>query len=258
MTTAEAQAVNSFVFKTSLESTQLTGRRAANLAEFEAGLREADGSTLYHHTHRFYRVQSFLGAWNRSDFGLWVGNNLKEEAVAERMASLDTRDYPNLLELQKALLETLEPLRGDPDRWNRRVPPGLEFHFCRSVSLVLPTGYEVHNLEEFLRALSHIDLACLYYHLIEAPLHYHGDPRPFANDFSNWLADLGFTEEAQALAELNPYAGDLETLRTRVIGVFRRDRMRAALRRVVDRLGREGAGEPAALWLKRWHQESKR
>ena len=246
-----------FTFKTSIESTQLTGRKAANLAELKAGLEQADGPTLYHHTHRFYRTHSFLGAWNRSDFGWWAGDHLKEEALAERMAALDTRDYPTLAALQQALLKTLEPLEGDPDRWTRRVPPGMEFHFCRSVSLVLPTGHRVRNLEEFLQALVHIDLASLYYHLIEAPLHYHGAPRPFANDFSNWLFELGLTGEAQALADLNPYSGDLEDLRGRVISLFRRDRLKAALRRVVDRVGRENAGEPAAQWLRRWHREAR-
>ncbi|HVM32656.1 MAG TPA: DUF5752 family protein [bacterium] len=250
--TSDGSAPAPFIFRTSVESIQLTGRKAANLAELHAGLREAEGSTIYHHTHRFYRAHSFLGAWNRSDFALWAANNLKEEALAERMAALDTRDYPNLEALKQALLETLAPLEAEPDRWQRKVPAGLEFHFCKSISLVFPAGYEAKNLEDFLEALERVDLASLYFHLIESPLHAHGRARPFANDFSNWLAELGFEAQAKSLAELNPYSGDLESLRTRALGLFRKNRFQAAVHRAVGRVERESAGEAASHWLQRW------
>jgi Family of unknown function (DUF5752) len=241
-----------FIFKTSVETIQLTDRKAGSLAELEAGLRESDGPTIYHHTHRFYRVHSFLGAWNRSDFALWAANNLKEEAVAERMAALDTRDFPSLEGLKQALLDCLTPLKENPDRWNRRVPQGLEFHFCRSVSLTFPVGYEASNLGQFLQALEHMDLSCLYYHLIEAPLHYHGDPRPYPNDFSNWLAALGLGEEAKALAELDPYRGDLESLRSRALELFRKKGPLAEVKPLAARVEQEAK----AAWLNNWRQEA--
>ncbi|MGH7740374.1 MAG: DUF5752 family protein, partial [bacterium] len=132
---------------------------------------------------------------------------------------------------------------------------GLEFHFCRSVSLIFSAGYQTNNLEEFLGALERVDSSCLYYHLIEAPLHYHGEPRPYPNDFSNWLADMGFENEAKAVAELNPYSGDLESLRIRVLETFRKNRFQAAVKRVIQRIGHESSGEAAAHWLQRWRRE---
>lgn len=243
-----------FLFMTSVEAVQLTGRKAASLLELYLYLKEAEGSSLYHHTHRFYRAHSFLGSADRSDFALWMANNLKEEALAERIGALDLRDYRTLEEVRAALLACLEPLMGDKERWVRRVPPGLEFHFCRSVSLVLPSGYEAHNLEEFILALEQVDTSCLYHHLIEAPLHFHGPERAFANDFSQWLADSGFPEQAQAVAAIDPYEGDLEFLREKLITVFRPDRFRAAARRVMDRLARNPSGEAASAWLRRWRK----
>ena len=233
---------------------QLTGRRAGSLLELYLGLKEAEGSSLYHHTHRFYRSHSFLGPADRSDFALWVGNNLKEEAVAESMGALDLRDYHTLEEVRGALLSCMEPLMEDKARWSRRVTPGLEFHFCKSVSLVLPAGYEARNLEEFLQALERVDVSSLYYHLIEAPLHFHGEAREFPNDFSHWLAGAGFPGEAGSLAKVDPYQGDLEALRQKLIAVFQKERLRAAARRVVDRLSRNPEGEAAAVWLKRWRR----
>jgi len=247
--------MEAFTFMTSVESVQLTGRRAASLMELYLGLGEAEGSCLYHHTHRFYRAHSFLGPWDRSDFALWTAQNLKEEAVAERMGSLDPRDYRTLEELRTALLSAMAPLMEEKERWIRRVPPGLEFHFCRSVSLVIPTGYQARNLEEFLNALERVDTASLYYHLIEAPLHYHGEPREFPNDLSQWLADSGLPEQAAAVADIDPYRLDLEALREDLLSIFRKDRLRASLQRALDRLTREPLGEAAAHWLQRWRKE---
>jgi hypothetical protein len=222
--------------------------------ELYLGLKEAEGSTLYHHTHRFYRAHSFLGAWDRSDFALWTAQNLKEEAAAERMGAVDPRDYRTLEGLRKALLEAMEPLLEDKERWTRRVLPGLEFHFCKSVSLVMPTSHEARNLEGFVEALDSVDTSSLYYHLIEAPLHFHGE-RDYPDDFSQWLADSGLVEQAQAVTHIDPYRADLEILREDLLSVFQRDKFRGVLRRAADRLGREPKGEPAAQWLRRWRGE---
>jgi len=243
-----------FIFMTSVEAVQLTGRKAASLMELYLGLGEAEGSTLYHHTHRFYRAHSFLGPWDRSDFALWVSQNLKEEALAERMGSLDLRDYRTLEELRTALLEAMAPLMEDKDRWIRRVPPGLEFHFCKSVSLVLPTGHRARNLEEFQEALERVDIACLYHHLIEAPLHFQGLARRYPNDFSQWLAESGLSREAEALAGVDPYHGDLESARRRLLAALGRGRLREKMQSLAERLEREPSGAPAAQWLRRWRK----
>lgn len=246
---------STFIFMTSVEAVQLTGIRAASLAELDKGLRSVDASSIYHHTHRFYRSHSFLGSADRSDFALWVANNLKESVVAERMGALDLRDFPTIHELGEALLSTMETLRGDPDRWNRRVPPGLEFHFCKSVSLVMQAGYKARNLEEFLQALERVDVSSIYYHLIESPLHTFEKGRRFNNDFSQWLFEAHAMEaQALALAALDPYRSDLEALRRDLLSIFGKDRLRALARRVAERVGRNPSGGAASSWLRRWRK----
>jgi hypothetical protein len=245
-----------FIFMTSVEAIQLTGRKAASLLELYLGLKEAEGACLYHHTHRFYRAHSFLGLLDRSDFADWISQNLKEDVVAERMATLDLRDYQTMEELRPVLLAALETLMEDKHRWTRRVPPGLEFHFCKAVSLVFPTGHQARNLEEFIYALERVDISCIYYHLIEAPLHLHGLTREYANDFSQWLGGLGFTAQARALAEIDPYQDSLESVRQKSISVFLGYPWRAAARRVAERITRDPSGEAAAAWLRRWREDS--
>lgn len=242
-----------FVFMSSVESVQLTGRKAASLLELFLGLEASDGAVVYHHTHRFYRSYSYLGPWDRSDFALWVGQVLKEEALAERLGAVDPRDFTDLAGFKDALLGILGSLLEEKDRWSRRVPAGLEFHFCRAVSLVFPTGHEARNLEEFAAALARVDLASLYYHMIEAPLH-HREKDGYPNDPSRWLAAMGFPQMAEALARVDPYRGDLEGLRADLLRVLKGPTVGSALRHAVNRIGREPAGEPAALWLKQWRE----
>jgi hypothetical protein len=239
-----------FQFMTSVQAVQLTGIRAANLAELSAGLTEVDGSAIYHHTHRFYRAHSFLGDTPLSDFAFWVGENLNEAAISECMAAVDPRDFTTIRELRNALLAVIEPMRATPERWERRVPPGLEFHFCRSVSLILPTGLVARNIEEFADALERVDTTCLYHHLIEAPLHQDGE-RLYRNDFSGWLAGaLGETKLADAVATLNPYRKDLEGLRHDLVVLFRPKRVRRMLASVVAR--QEPVSGLVGAWLRRW------
>jgi hypothetical protein len=242
-----------FIFMTSVQSVQLTGLRAASAAELHAGLSEVDGSSVYHHTHRFYRTHSFLGETPLSDIAFWVGESLQENAAAESIASLDLRDFPTLRDLRNTLLAALATLRDPPDRWNRRVPPGLEFHFCRSVSLILPTGRRAGNLEEFAEAIENVDASCLYFHMIEAPLHLESD-KPGRNDFSYWLeTSLGRKDLADAVEALNPYRGDLEMLRKDLLALLKPGSLRRAVRNVLDR--QEPASEVVASWFRRWRED---
>lgn len=239
-----------FRFMTSVQAVQLTGVRAGNLAELFVGLHEVDGSSVYHHTHRFYRTHSFLGDTPLSDFAFWVGENLNEAAIAERMAAVDPRDHATIRDLRNALAAAIEPMGEESERWARRVPPGLEFHFCRSVSLVLPTGHVARNLEDLVDAIEHVDTTSLYHHLIEAPLHLHAE-RPYRNDLSDWLASaLGETALADAVAALNPYRKDLEGLRRDLIALLRPRRLRRMVASAASR--QEPVSGVVRSWLRRW------
>ena len=242
-----------FRFMTSVEAVQLTGVRASSLADLHTGLQQVDGSSIYHHTHRFYRTHSFLGDTPLSDFALWVGKHLQESALGEEMAALDLRDFASVRELRAALLAKVESARDVPDnRWLRRVPPGLEFHFCRAVSLVLPTGLSARNIEEFMDAVERVDTTSLYHHLIEAPLHADAG-RSYRNEFSEWLAAaLGQTDIAEAIASLDPYRSDLEGLRQDLLAVLQPQRVRRTIARVLKR--HPPASGVVAAWFRRWRE----
>src|ERR1700677_780830 len=230
-----------FVFMTSVEAIQLTGMKASNLAELHEGLQRVDGASIYYHTHRFYRAHPLFRPPDKSDFSLWLSNNLREEAVAERMEALDFKDFHNLQDIGRALLALIEPLQEDKERWYRRVPPGLEFYFCRAVSLVMPIGYEAGDLEEFIHALEEVDVTSLYYHLIEAPLHLETGRR-FNNDFSQWLFNvLKLEEKASVVASVDPYRADLEGLRQDLLAILERNLDQSMTQQMIHRVSHNAA-----------------
>ena len=225
-----------FVFMTSVQSVQLTGLRASSLAQLAAGIAEVDGSSIYHHTHRFYRSHSFLAREPLSDFAFWVRESLRENVLAERLASIDLRDYRSIRDLRNAIEAVLRTLEGESERWERRVPPGLEFHFGRSVSLVFPTGWTAGNLESFAEGVERVDTGSLYHHLIEAPLHLEAESHA-RNDFSLWLETaIGRSDLADAVEALDPYRGSLERLRSDLLGILRPGGLRRKVQKVLGRV----------------------
>jgi hypothetical protein len=253
----DSTQIKPFVFMSSVESVQLTGLKASSLLELFEGLQQMDDSSIYYHTYRFHRLHSFLNSRIQSDFAWWIGENLKELVLAERIQSMDLRQYHSLAEFRQNLMNLLEPLASQEDRWTRHVPSGLEFYFCRATSIVLETGYEAYNLEDFLHGLLQIDLSSIHYHLIEAPLRITASFQ-FKNDFSNWLSQsLHLDPIAQALEALDPYRSNLETLRQDLLRLFKKETLKHMTQRILARLPRDPQGQAiTAQWLQSWRRES--
>ncbi len=240
-----------FIFMTSVQAIGLTGLRAQTLAELHQGLREVDGSSIYHHTYRFLRTLHFLPDTPRSDFASWLSEKLREEEMAEQIAVLDLRAYPALRDLREALLEIIGRARNDPRRWERSAPPGMEFHFGRSTSIVLSAGIEADGRTEFIQALERVDVGSLFYHLVEAPLH-QAAPSEWNNDFSAWLADrFRLIAEAKAIAELDFYQLDLEQIRGRMIGILGGKKWQRAFQRAISRPGPTALAPVVRGWIRR-------
>jgi hypothetical protein len=245
-----------FVFMTSIQAVQLTGIRAGNLAELYAGIQQVDGSSIYHHTYRFLRLLHFLPDTTHSDFAFWIGENLKENSIAERIMALDLRLFSTIRDLRNALLAILEMGQVDLTQWQRPVAAGLDFHFCRSTSIVLPTGFEAVDVETFVAGLGKVDVGSLFYHLVEAPLHQE-KVHDHCNDFSQWLdQELGLTEEARIISQLDPYHSDMETLRGKIIELLGRGKLRAVVEKVLSRQAESETSAVIRILLQKWRGSS--
>lgn len=214
---AERTAGAPFTFCTSYILQEATGLRAATLPQLARLLREVPEQCIYHHTHYFLLVHHYLSPEPANDLAYWVTEVLGEEPLGELLASIDTMQFASLADLREAFVQTIEEyLKRHPLTQFKFASEGEEFFFVKSLRLVLPTGVTASTLEGFAEALKRVSIYTLYYHIFDARLRL-GRP---TNDFAVWLEQrFGPIELVKEVAALDPYAHNLEALRSLLISL---------------------------------------
>ena len=202
-----------FRFTACLELREFVGRRAEDERQLAELIEEAPLDSIYFHTHGFFLRYKFMAGAYPNDFANWVAQDVRDRALAERLAMVDPASFPNLDALRDELVAVIDDhLRGVP--LVPRVVFGEPFDFVQSRIVEVPTGVEVRTLQEFRNALLEVDLSALYFHLVEARMRLGRD----RNDFAAWLdRGLGLTALAAQARSLDPYNGSLERTRARLI-----------------------------------------
>jgi small-conductance mechanosensitive channel len=210
------KATRPFRFYTRLYLKELTGLKASNLAELANMLKEVPDSVIYYHTHHFLEEHQYLTPEPANDFALWVSDELGDEVLGEKLASIDTFDFPTIGALRSRIQGVVRDyLSKKPD--GRTAREGREFHFIKSVSFIMPTPYVAHDLREFVEVLRQVSIDSLSYHIFEARLRL----KKGRNDFAIWIEEcLGDKDLADRLAYLDPYNYTLEGLRSTIIQVI--------------------------------------
>lgn len=220
------RAKEPFRFYTRLHLREVTGLRAATLEQLLQGVRAVPGSVIYHHTHHFLQQHQYLTPEPPNDFAYWVREILGDVELGERLASIDTLDFPTIRALRDLIADTIDRhLAQRPSARLRFADPGQEFHFIRAISFVLPTGDTAVDLGEFARTLERITIDSLYYHVFEARLRLE---QP-TNDFALWMhTALQESVLAEEISRLDPYSYTMENLRRTILDLIRRRLNRSA------------------------------
>ncbi len=207
------KATQPFRFYTRLHIKELTGLKAKNLSELVNILNEVPDSVVYYHTHNFIEEYQYLIPQPANEFALWVGDVIGDEVLAEKLSNIDTFEFSTIGELRERIIAVINDglsTKGD----GRTAFEGREFHFIKSVSVILTTPYVAHDLREFVEALRKVSINSLYFHIFESRLRLHRG----VNDFSIWLQDsLDEREPADKIAALDPYNYTIEDLRSIII-----------------------------------------
>ncbi len=202
-----------FQFSTRLHLRELTCSTAGNLSQLASNLKEVPEAVVYYHTHNFVEEYQFLTPEPTNDFALWVRDALGYDVLAERLASIDTFEFSTIDALRQMITGVIQDFLAQTAH-EREAPFGNEFHFIKSISVVLPTSYVAHNLREFVGILRRISIGSLYFHIFEARLRLQRS----TIDFSLWLDDsLGERELAEQITRLDPYNYTMENLREIII-----------------------------------------
>ena len=210
---------NPFYFYSSSNLVELTGEKADTLEDLVALLKRCTGSAIFYHVFQSYRERHFAIEKYHSDFAQWISNSLDEEALAERLGSLDVRDFTTIRGLREAMLQIIvDYLHKYPQSLDRQGK--TPFFFCQSVSVVMPTKHIARGLEDFCRIIENIGIRSIHYHLIEARLRL----GIHTNDFSHWLRD-GLKKEslAQWIEGIDIYLHTLEEIRKMILHYIEED-----------------------------------
>lgn len=203
----------SFVFYTERRLVSLTGLKAKNLPELLSGAQQVSGASIFYHTHHQYLSHHFEKRVFYNDFASWVSQALQEERLAEKLAAIDLLAFTTVRQLRDAIVTVIASYLDENNGRSRECPSGDEFHFCKSMSFIMPTGIVAHDVPDFFAKLPHVSNISLYFHFFEARLRLE---RP-TNDFSQWLADCGENALAQAIDKLDPYIMTLDELKEEII-----------------------------------------
>ena len=206
---------NYFHFYTRLNQTELLGKKARNLVELLEGIKIVPDSSIYHHTHRFIQQHHYMSPQPPNDFADWITGVLNEDALGEKMASVDVIEFQKIKGLRKKFIEIL----SDYLKENKKVrdcPDNQEFHFMACRTFVLPTTYVARSVKQFRQILKKVSIHSLYFHIFEARMRLEKKD----NDFSRWLRDLGERSIASKISKLDPYSYTLEALRKEIISII--------------------------------------
>ncbi len=216
-TNVRRMAKSPFIFMSAAHLLRIGRERANNLGELLEDLRVVPDDSIFQHTFRTLQEHHFIREGFSNDFAHWAFAACNEVSLAERLASLDVREYTSLASLRERIIKIIEDYIQQNPRARDRT--ALEpFYFCASDTIVLPTELSASNLEEFIDAIEKVSLHSVHYHFIEARLRL----KLTSNDFSVWLErELELPALAERLNRIDIYTSTLQDVRRQIVRTLR-------------------------------------
>ena len=209
----EARAKYPFKFYTRLTLPQLTGIYALNLKELLDGIKKADDSIIYYHTHHYLIQHHYIVPDAPNDFAHWVIHALGEKLLGEEISSIDMFTYNTMGDYKQELIRRLKAFISK-DSKTRRVEMNERFNFMKAVTFVMSSGKEAYTLGEFRDILKNITIFSVYYHFFES----HFRLSSGLDDFSIWIKDeLRLPDLAGKIANIDPYSVTMDKLKEQII-----------------------------------------
>jgi len=205
-----------FTFYRAQYQFELTGKKARDLSELLAAIKEIDESSIFNHVYHALLDSHFLPIGYPNDFAYWIIDALHEPVLAERLANLDLREFPDIEALRKEIIRIIEDYMAMYDV-SRRADVGQEFYFIRCISVTFPTKYVVTNMNEALETIKEIDLDSIFYYFIASRLlggeHY--------KELSRWIQGNNSHGLMEKLDNLYPYGfANMDALRNEIVGII--------------------------------------
>lgn len=215
----DKKAETPFRFYTAAYLTRICNQRAQTIHELADGICACSDGSIFHHVFQTLDRHHFMRDGFSNDFAHWVLTATHRAELAERLASIDIREYVSLTALREAL-NALAVAYCDAHPAEVEQKALEPFYFCESGEVTVPLAMTAASLQEFRDTLPHLSHASFYYHFISSRLRL----QLRTNDFSLWLGDcLGLGELSDRLEQLDIYTDTLENVRARVIALLEKE-----------------------------------
>jgi hypothetical protein len=206
---------NAFTFIGCVEIRQALDRQALDERELMDRLEEVPAGAVFYHTHGYFLRHRPLTTAYGNDFARWVAVEVRDQALAERLAVVDPFEYADL----EALREELVTIINDHLRRHSSVPraeAGRAFHFQQSHIVQVELGPQATTLAEFREGLASVDASAIYFHMVEARARLGRR----SGDFAEWLrTSLGMPALAERVERIDGYMTSLERVRARLLSL---------------------------------------
>jgi Family of unknown function (DUF5752) len=212
------KASQPFEFVTASYLIRIGGQEAATLLSLQQGIESCSDASMFYHTFQSLGRHHFLNEGFSNDFAQWVLGSCNRPALAERLASLDIRDYVSLAALRADLKRILaEFCQASP---REAAQSAFEkFYFCETVEEEVPLG-SAWTLEEFRDRLKQLPHAAMQFHFLTSRLRLHLR----TNDFSYWFDEmLGLKQLARRVERIDIYTNTLDGVRDRIVELVDRE-----------------------------------
>jgi hypothetical protein len=216
-TEAQRLAKSPFYFNTAAHLLRIGREHATSLGELLEALRAVPDDSIFQHTFRTLQEHHFIREGFSNDFAHWAFSACNEVGLAERLASLDVREFTSLPSLRERIVKIVEDYIQQNPRSRDRA--ALEpFYFCASDTVVIPTPIAARNLPEFIEGMEKVSLHSIHYHFIEARLRL----KLTSNDFSVWLdKDMDLPAVGDRLNRIDIYTATLQDVRRQIVRTLR-------------------------------------
>ena len=97
-----------FYFNTSAHLLRITRERAETLNELLRALRSCPEDSIFQHTFRTLQEHHFIREGFSNDFAHWALEACNEPGLAERLASVDVREFTSISDLRNRIVSIVE------------------------------------------------------------------------------------------------------------------------------------------------------
>jgi len=201
-----------FYFNTSEHLLRIGSQRATTLSELLQALETCAEDSIFQHTFRTLQEHHFIRQGFSNDFAHWSLSACHEPVLAEKLASVDVREFTAIEGLRKRMIEIVDEfLKKHPRASTHQA--NEPFYFCAADIVVLPTPFVAESLAGFLDGLQHVSVHSIHHHFIEARLRLH----LMSNDFSQWLEEeAGLPRTADSIERIDIYTNTMEGVRQQI------------------------------------------